>query len=135
MVSDSDLVTRLREILRTSDLDTATAGSVRRKLEEDLGVDLSDRKKFIREQIDIYLETLQNEHKDEDEEENMPEDVNQNEEGNEIDAVEEEGEEEEEEESEERGTKRKRYFFFLKLFFLKGYLLFWYRRKWKIQVQ
>ncbi|KAF2316620.1 hypothetical protein GH714_041961 [Hevea brasiliensis] len=29
MVSDSDLVTRLREILRTSDLDTATAGSVR----------------------------------------------------------------------------------------------------------
>ncbi|KAK6241013.1 hypothetical protein SCA6_006402 [Theobroma cacao] len=44
MVSDSDLVTRLREILRDSDLDTATAGSVRRQLEKDFGVDLSDRK-------------------------------------------------------------------------------------------
>ncbi|KAF2316605.1 hypothetical protein GH714_041946 [Hevea brasiliensis] len=43
MVSDSDLVTRLREILRTSDLDTATAGSVRRKLEEDFGLDLSNK--------------------------------------------------------------------------------------------
>lgn len=55
MVSDSDLVVRLREILRESDLDKATAGSVRRQLEEDFGVDLSDRKAFVREQIDIYL--------------------------------------------------------------------------------
>ncbi|OMP01565.1 hypothetical protein COLO4_11723 [Corchorus olitorius] len=47
MVSDSDLVTRLREILRDSDLETATAGSVRRQLEEDFGVDLSDRKAFL----------------------------------------------------------------------------------------
>ncbi|PPD81979.1 hypothetical protein GOBAR_DD21107 [Gossypium barbadense] len=46
MVSDSDLVARLREILRDSDLDTATAGSVRKQLEKDFGIDLSDRKSF-----------------------------------------------------------------------------------------
>lgn len=57
MVSDSELINRLREILRSSDLDTATAGSVRRQLEEEFGVDLHDRKIFIREQIDGFLET------------------------------------------------------------------------------
>lgn len=57
MVSDTDLVTRLRDILKSSDLDTATAGSVRRQLEEDFGVDLSDKKAFIRDQIDIFLES------------------------------------------------------------------------------
>ncbi|KAK6253589.1 hypothetical protein QUC31_015309 [Theobroma cacao] len=65
MVSDSDLVTRLREILRDSDLDTATAGSVRRQLEKDFGVDLSDRKGFVRDQIDIFLETLNQENEKE----------------------------------------------------------------------
>lgn len=58
MVSDSDLVARLRDILRDSDLDTTTPSALRRQLEADLGVDLSDRKVFIREQIDIYLQTL-----------------------------------------------------------------------------
>lgn len=57
MVSESDLLTRLREILSTSDLETATAGSVRRELEKHFGVDLSDRKAFVRDQIDIYLES------------------------------------------------------------------------------
>ncbi|PON49192.1 SWIB/MDM2 domain containing protein [Parasponia andersonii] len=57
MVSDADLVTRLRDILRNSDLDTTTPSSVRRQLEADFGVDLSDRKAFIREQIDIFLES------------------------------------------------------------------------------
>ncbi|XP_050364503.1 upstream activation factor subunit spp27-like isoform X2 [Argentina anserina] len=57
MVSESDLLTRLREILSASDLDTATAGSVRRELEKHFGADLSDRKAFIRDQIDIYLES------------------------------------------------------------------------------
>ncbi|KDO49158.1 hypothetical protein CISIN_1g0161771mg, partial [Citrus sinensis] len=61
MVSDSDLVTRLRDILRNSDLDTATAGSVRRLLEEDFKVDLSDRKAFVSEQIDLFLQTLEKE--------------------------------------------------------------------------
>ncbi|KAH0732214.1 hypothetical protein KY289_003402 [Solanum tuberosum] len=55
MVSDSVLVDRLREILRVSDLEIATAGTVRRRLEEELGVDLLDRKAFIRDQIDLFL--------------------------------------------------------------------------------
>ncbi|KAL5790765.1 hypothetical protein ACOSQ2_005653 [Xanthoceras sorbifolium] len=60
MVSDSDLVTRLCQILRTSDLDTATAATVRRQLEQDCNVDLSDRKAFVRDQIDIFLRNNQN---------------------------------------------------------------------------
>ncbi|VVB13216.1 unnamed protein product [Arabis nemorensis] len=57
MVSDLDLVTRLREILRISDLDTATPASVRRQLEEDFSVDLTDKKGFIRDQIDAILKS------------------------------------------------------------------------------
>lgn len=64
MVSDSDLVNRLREILGSSDLDTATAASVRRQLEEEFKVDLSDRKNFIRDQIDSYLQTLEEDNKE-----------------------------------------------------------------------
>ncbi|KMT00560.1 hypothetical protein BVRB_9g218590 isoform A [Beta vulgaris subsp. vulgaris] len=56
MVSDSDLITRLREILQASDLNTTSAGAVRRQLQEDFGVDLSDRKKFISQQIDEILQ-------------------------------------------------------------------------------
>ncbi|XP_028102047.1 upstream activation factor subunit spp27-like isoform X4 [Camellia sinensis] len=57
MVSDSELVNRLWDVLQTSDLNTTTAGSVRRTLESEFGVDLSDRKAFIRDQIDSFLET------------------------------------------------------------------------------
>ena len=57
MVSDSDLATRLRDILRSSDLDTTTPSGVRRQLEEFFGVDLSDRKAFIRDQIDAFLQS------------------------------------------------------------------------------
>ncbi|XP_073125289.1 upstream activation factor subunit UAF30-like [Henckelia pumila] len=56
MVSDSELIDRLQEFLSTSDLDTTTTAIVRRRLEEDFGIDLSDRKAFIREQVDIYLQ-------------------------------------------------------------------------------
>ncbi|PHT41991.1 hypothetical protein CQW23_20845 [Capsicum baccatum] len=55
MVSDSVLIERLRQILTVSDLETATAGTVRRMLEEEFGVDLLDRKAFIRDQIDVFL--------------------------------------------------------------------------------
>ncbi|XP_037497655.1 DNA ligase 1 isoform X2 [Jatropha curcas] len=103
MVSDSDLVTRLREVLQDSDLDTATAGSIRRKLEEEFGVNLSDRKAFIREQIDIYLETLENNDKEEEEEENAEENNNDVVEG---EGEEEDGEEEEEEEEEEEAERK-----------------------------
>ncbi|TXG64391.1 hypothetical protein EZV62_011385 [Acer yangbiense] len=58
MVSDSDLVTRLRQILRSSDLDTATAATVRRQLEQEFEVDLSERKAFVTDQIDIFIQTF-----------------------------------------------------------------------------
>lgn len=57
MVSDSELIGRLREFLRNSDLDTTTTGIVRRQLEQDFGVDLSDKKAFIREQVDLFLQS------------------------------------------------------------------------------
>ena len=66
MVSDAELVSRLRDILRNSDLDTTTPSSIRRQLEEDFGVDLLDRKAFIREQIDIFLESHLPKHPEED---------------------------------------------------------------------
>ncbi|CAA0807564.1 SWIB complex BAF60b domain-containing protein [Striga hermonthica] len=56
MVSDSSLIDRLREILRDSDLETATAASVRRRLEEEFSLDLYGRRAFIREQIDLFLQ-------------------------------------------------------------------------------
>ncbi|PIA52336.1 hypothetical protein AQUCO_01000299v1 [Aquilegia coerulea] len=56
MVSDSELIDRLREFLRTSDLNTTTTAIVRRKLEEEFQVDLSDRKAFIRTQVDLFLQ-------------------------------------------------------------------------------
>lgn len=58
MASEAELVERLRDILRSSDLSTTTAAIVRRKLEADFGVDLSEKKAFIRDQIDIFLGEL-----------------------------------------------------------------------------
>lgn len=52
-----ELIERLQEFLRNSDLNTTTTGIVRRQLEEDFGVDLSDRKVFIREQVDLFLQS------------------------------------------------------------------------------
>lgn len=98
MVSDSDLVTRLRDILRNSDLDTATSGSVRRLLEEDFKVDLSDRKTFVSEQIDIFLQTLEKER------EEIEDDGNDAVEAN-VDDKEEEEEEEGSESKREKSIK------------------------------
>ncbi|KAM0012906.1 putative transcription regulator SWI/SNF-BAF60b family [Helianthus debilis subsp. tardiflorus] len=57
MLTDSELLQHLHDVLRTSDLDTATGATVRRRLEDELGVDLSDRKPYIRQQIDLYLQS------------------------------------------------------------------------------
>ncbi|KAL8189119.1 hypothetical protein R6Q57_029380 [Mikania cordata] len=57
MLTDSELLERLHHVLRTSDLDTATGATVRRRLEGELGIDLSDRKPYIRQQIDLYLQS------------------------------------------------------------------------------
>lgn len=59
MVSDSDLIARLHEFLRNSDLTTTSTATVRRKMEEDFGVDLTDKKAFIREQVDLFLQSEQ----------------------------------------------------------------------------
>lgn len=55
MVLESEIVDRLYELLRTSDLNTTTTTTLRRQLEQDLGVDLSGRKAFIREKVDLFL--------------------------------------------------------------------------------
>ena len=56
-MSDSELVARLHEFLRSSDLNTTTTAIVRRKLEEDFGIDLSGKKAFIREHVDLFLQS------------------------------------------------------------------------------
>ncbi|CAL9218275.1 unnamed protein product [Arabidopsis halleri] len=90
MVSDSDLVTQLLEILRSSDLETTTPASVRRQLEAYFGVELTDKKAFVREQIDAFLESeaLLETKPEEEEEEEDNEDCNgdqKDEEGSEND--------------------------------------------------
>ena len=100
MVSDSELVGRLREFLSTSDLDTTTTAIVRRKLEEDFGIDLSNKKAFIREQVDLYLQSQF----DKPDEENENED--EEEQGGEGDKVKSEVSEEEDEEEEETTSKK-----------------------------
>ncbi|XP_057975616.1 upstream activation factor subunit spp27-like isoform X4 [Malania oleifera] len=115
MVSDSELVGRLREFLRTSDLDTTTTGTVRRQLEEDFGVDLSAKKAFIREQVDLFLQSQfekageddYNEGEREDEENQEAEVKLEGSEGNGSKEGDED-EEEEEEESNGKSTGKKR---------------------------
>lgn len=98
MVSDADLVERLREFLRSSDLSTTTTAIVRRRLEADFAVDLTDKKAFIREQVDLFLNELENKEEEVEEAE---------EEGGSGEEVEEEEEEdEEEEEGEGDGGKK-----------------------------
>ncbi|XP_071915740.1 uncharacterized protein [Coffea arabica] len=112
MVTETELVDRLREFLSTSDLNTTTTAIVRRKLEEDFGIDLSDRKAFIREQVDIYLQTQFQEQAEEYKEENgdaqaqVPAEMDAEEEEEEEEAVEDE-EEESEEPSNGKPTSKK----------------------------
>ncbi|CAN4107656.1 unnamed protein product [Withania somnifera] len=106
MVSDSVLVDRLREILRVSDLETATAGTVRRSLEEEFGVDLLDRKAFIRDQIDLFLRTHVQETPNYDVQE--AEDVNEGENDNSCSQKEEEEpESEENDDASDTGSNKK----------------------------
>ena len=101
MVSDSELVERLQEVLRSSDLNTTTTAALRRRLEEDFGADLSHKKAFIREQVDLFLSEVAAKAEPEEPEEaavpkeEEPEPEEEEEEG--------EGEEEEEEEEDEDG--------------------------------
>ncbi|KAK7309231.1 hypothetical protein RJT34_05791 [Clitoria ternatea] len=97
MVSESELIGRLREFLRSSDLTTTTTATVRRQLENDFGIDLSDRKAFIREQVDLFLQTEHLQQNDDVEEE---EDSPNPEQSQASDSKEEDGNDDEEEEEE-----------------------------------
>ncbi|CAL5324695.1 unnamed protein product [Camellia sinensis] len=96
MVSDSELVGRLRDFLRTSDLTTTTTATIRRRLEEDFGIDLSDKKAFIREQVDLYLQSqVDNAQENEEEDEG------------EVNEEEEDDDDEEEEASNGKSTSKR----------------------------
>ncbi|KAJ6413057.1 hypothetical protein OIU84_005962 [Salix udensis] len=104
MVSDSELIERLKEFLRNADLDKTTTGTVRRMLEEDFAIDLSDKKAFIREQVDLFLQNeLDNDQKNDDND-YTPEDqtVNAETDGCDLQA-EQDDEDEDEEKSDVKG--------------------------------
>ncbi|RRT75653.1 hypothetical protein B296_00011125 [Ensete ventricosum] len=56
LMSDAELAERLRGFLWASDLSTTTTTTtaVRRRLQDDFGVDISDKKAFIRQQVDLF---------------------------------------------------------------------------------
>jgi upstream activation factor subunit UAF30 len=56
MVSDAEIVRHLTAVLKNADLNTTTTTAIRLQLQSDLGVDLSEKKAFIREQVDLYLQ-------------------------------------------------------------------------------
>ncbi|KAI5059020.1 hypothetical protein GOP47_0025339 [Adiantum capillus-veneris] len=108
MVSDEQIVKRIAEILESADLTTTTTSAIRRQLEQELDIDLSGRKAFVREQVDIFLQSHpQNQPEEEEAQEGEDgEPVQEN--NGEVDDGEEEDEEEEEEvkQKPEQDTKR-----------------------------
>lgn len=54
-VSDAELALRLRAVLQTSDLSCTTERAIRKRLEEEMGADLTERKAFIRSQVRTAL--------------------------------------------------------------------------------
>ncbi|KAJ8572325.1 hypothetical protein K7X08_008836 [Anisodus acutangulus] len=88
-----------------SDLETATAGTVRRRLEEEFGVDLLDRKAFIRDQIDLFLRTHVQETPNDDVQE--AENVKEGENGDSCSQEEQESENVKEEENEDSCSEEK----------------------------
>ncbi|KAK0606229.1 hypothetical protein LWI29_035446 [Acer saccharum] len=106
MVSDSELIARLQEFLRNSDLNTTTTAIVRRQLEKDFGVNLSDKKPFIREQVDLFLQSqFENAQEEEDDDDQTAKVKSEQTDGS--DDVEEEGEEEEADDDEEANNGKR----------------------------
>ncbi|KAJ1701651.1 hypothetical protein LUZ63_001430 [Rhynchospora breviuscula] len=113
MATDEELSEKLKEFLRSSDLSTTTTGAVRRHLEAEFGTDLSHKKGFIREQVDLFLRTELNangedEVKEEEVGEDGFEDGKSGSDNGEEEEEEEEGEEEEEEEQEPSGNSARK---------------------------
>ncbi|KAK1587883.1 hypothetical protein Q3G72_017894 [Acer saccharum] len=106
MVSDSELIARLQEFLRNSDLNTTTTAIVRRQLEKDFGVNLSDKKPFIREQVDLFLQSqFENAQEEEDDDGQTAKVKSEQTDGS--DDVVEEGEEEEADDDEEANNGKR----------------------------
>lgn len=99
MVSDADIVRRLTSVLKNADLTTTTTTAIRQQLQHELGVDLSDKKAFIRQQVDLYLQNQSQQEEEGEQEEEPEEEAEQGE-------VErdQEGENEEEEEDDVKGS-------------------------------
>ncbi|XP_057863340.1 upstream activation factor subunit spp27 isoform X1 [Cryptomeria japonica] len=110
MVSDSEIAERLKEILRTADLTTTTTASIRRKLQDELQLDLSDKKAFIREQVDLYLlyqQQQQQQHNNNEVKEEEEAEPSSEQEEDEQGEDEDEEEEEEEDEGNDKIRKKK----------------------------
>jgi hypothetical protein len=48
---DASVIKRLHQILKTADLEKTTVKNIQKQLEGDLGVPMSDRKQFIRDEV------------------------------------------------------------------------------------
>ncbi|KAF3775200.1 hypothetical protein EJ110_NYTH50989 [Nymphaea thermarum] len=57
MVSDEEIVSGLEMLLRQADFTVTTSGDIRQQLERKLGVDLSHKRAFIRNHIDLLVQT------------------------------------------------------------------------------
>ncbi|GAQ79731.1 hypothetical protein KFL_000370050 [Klebsormidium nitens] len=69
MVNDVEIARRVQEKLKTADLQTTTERQLRKQLEEELGVDLTEKKTIIRAEIQKYLDAQQKEEDDDDDDE------------------------------------------------------------------
>jgi|UniRef100_A0A6U2BA30 chromatin remodeling complex protein RSC6 len=54
---DSQVIKRLHQILKTADLEKTTVKNIQKQLEAELGVPMSDRKQFIREEVEKFLKS------------------------------------------------------------------------------
>eukprot|EP00246_Nothoceros_aenigmaticus_P015868 TRINITY_DN6867_c0_g2_i1.p2 TRINITY_DN6867_c0_g2~~TRINITY_DN6867_c0_g2_i1.p2 ORF type:complete len:163 (-),score=51.22 TRINITY_DN6867_c0_g2_i1:570-1058(-) len=114
MVSDAELAHRLTAILERADHSTTTPSTIRQRLEKELAVDLTSKKGFIRKHIDSYLQQQQQQNSEggggevqgEVEDEQQGSEVDEAEAEAEVDENVEKGEEEEQDSEEEEGGKQ-----------------------------
>ena len=55
--NDASVIRHLHQILETEDLKKTTAKNIRKRLQDDLGVDMSNRKQFISDEIEKFLKS------------------------------------------------------------------------------
>ena len=113
MVLEQEIAERLKEILQTVDLMTTMTSSIQRKLKEELGIDLTSKNSFIREQVDLYLlqqqQLLENNAVKQEGDEGIENEVKEEEQSSEQHDDEEEDEEEDDVECSGKRSKKSRY--------------------------